>query len=37
MPRIKTTLMAKIALYFLQFYLFFLLSLIMFKFVKTVW
>ena len=37
MPRIKTTLMAKIALYFLQLYLFFLLSLIMFKFVKTVW
>jgi hypothetical protein len=37
MPRIKTTPMAKIALYFLQFYLFFLLSLIMYKFIKTVW
>jgi hypothetical protein len=37
MPRIKTTLMAKIALYFLQFYLFFLLTLIMVKFIKTVW
>jgi hypothetical protein len=37
MPRIKTTRMAKVALYFLQVYLFFLLSLIMYKFIKTVW
>jgi hypothetical protein len=37
MPRIKTTLMAKVALYFLQFYLFFLLILIIFKFAKTAW
>ena len=37
MPRIKTTLMTKVALYFLQFYLLVLLGLIMFKFARTVW
>ncbi len=37
MPRIKMTLMAKVALCFLSFYLLFLVSLIMVKFVKSVW
>jgi hypothetical protein len=35
MPRIKTTRMAKAALFFLQFYLLFLIVLIMVKFVKS--
>ncbi len=37
MPRIKMTPMAKIALCFLSFYLLFLVSLIIVKFVKTAW
>ncbi len=37
MPRIKMTIMAKAALYFLSFYLLFLVSLIIVKFVKTIW
>jgi hypothetical protein len=37
MPRIKITPMAKVALYFLRFYLIFLITLIMVKFIKDVW
>ena len=37
MPRIKITPMAKIALYFLRFYLIFLITLIMIKFIKDAW
>ncbi len=37
MPRIKMTPMARIALCFLSFYLLFLVSLIIVKFVKTAW
>jgi hypothetical protein len=37
MPRIKITPMAKIALYFLRFYLLFLVTLIMVKFIKSLW
>ncbi len=36
MPRIKITPMAKVALYFLRFYLLFLVILIMVKFVKSI-
>ncbi len=36
MPRIKITPMAKVALYFIRFYLLFLVILIMVKFIKTV-
>jgi len=35
MPRIKTTKMAKVALFFLQVYLLFLIVLIMVKFIKS--
>ncbi len=37
MPRIKLTPMAKVALYFLRFYLLFLITLILVKFIKTIW
>jgi hypothetical protein len=37
MPRIKMTLMARVALGFLSFYLLFLVTLIIVKFVKNVW
>jgi hypothetical protein len=37
MPRIKMTRTAKVALYFLSFYLLFLVTLIIVKFVKNVW
>ena len=37
MPRIKITPMAKIALYFLRFYLLFLVTLIMVKFIRNLW
>jgi hypothetical protein len=37
MPKIKITPMAKVALYFLRFYLLFLVILIMVKFIKAVW
>jgi hypothetical protein len=37
MPRIKITPMAKVALYFLRFYLVFLLALILVKFIRSVW
>jgi hypothetical protein len=37
MPRIKITPMAKVALYFLRFYLIFLLALILVKFIRNVW
>ncbi len=37
MPRIKITPMAKIALYFLRFYLLFLVVLILVKFIKVIW
>jgi len=37
MPRIKMTLMARVALYFLSFYLLFLVALIIVKFVKDIW
>jgi hypothetical protein len=37
MPRLKITPMAKVALYFLRFYLLFLVVLIMVKFVRTLW
>ena len=37
MPRIKITPMAKVALYFLRFYLIILITLIMIKFIKDAW
>ena len=37
MPRIKTTRMARVALFFLQVYLLFLIVLILVKFVKSSW
>lgn len=37
MPRIKITPTARVALYFLRFYLIFLVVLIMVKFIRTVW
>jgi hypothetical protein len=37
MPRIKMTLMARVALCFLSFYLLFLVTLIIVKFVKSAW
>jgi hypothetical protein len=37
MPRIKITPMAKVALYCLRFYLLFLITLILVKFIKTIW
>ena len=37
MPRIKITPMAKVALYFLRFYLLFLVTLIMVKFIRNLW
>ncbi len=37
MPRIKITPMAKVALYFLRFYLLFLVTLIMVKFIRSLW
>ncbi len=37
MPRIKITPMAKVALYFLRFYLLFLVTLILVKFIRTIW
>jgi len=37
MPRIKMTPMARVALYFLSFYLLFLVALIIVKFVKDIW
>lgn len=37
MPRIKITPVAKVALYFLRFYLLFLVTLILVKFIRTVW
>lgn len=37
MPRIKMTPMARVALYFLSFYLLFLVALIIIKFVKDIW
>ena len=36
MPRIKITPMAKVALYFLRFYLLFLMILILVKFIKGI-
>jgi hypothetical protein len=37
MPRIKITPMARVALYFLRFYLLFLVTLIMVKFIRSLW
>ena len=37
MPRIKITRTAKVALYLLRFYLIFLLTLIIVKFIKNIW
>jgi hypothetical protein len=37
MPRIKITPMAKVALFFLRFYLVFLITLIMIKFIRNIW
>jgi hypothetical protein len=37
MPRIKITRTARVALYFLRFYLLFLIALILVKFIRTVW
>ena len=37
MPRIKITPVAKVALFFLRFYLVFLITLIMIKFIRNIW
>jgi len=37
MPRIKITPMARVALYCLRFYLLFLVTLILVKFIRTLW
>jgi len=37
MPRIKMTLTARVALYFLSFYLLLLVGLIMVKFIRSIW